>query len=104
VITPIAVQTASWCGSTLASPLLTKATLARLAPAMPITPHSSHAGKKAPNRSNDGAPLAEQPAGMDARHRRAILDRVREHAVIFEGKDARVMTLAILIEFRISIP
>src|SRR5215471_11983755 len=28
---------------------------------MPITAHSSHAGKKAPNSANEGAPASEQP-------------------------------------------
>ena len=66
---------------------------------MPITPHSSHAGKNAPNRSNDGAPLAEQPLSIDAKHRRAILNRVRKRAVISQAKGTGVMALPILIEF-----
>ena len=76
------------------SPLLTKATLAIPAPTIPIAPHNSQAGKNAPNKSNDGAPLAEQPPRQtDVRHRRVPPDRIRERVVISEAKDARVIRI-----------
>ena len=74
--------------------MLTKAALAIPAPATPITPHNSQAGKKAPNKSNDGAPPVEQPLRHTvARQRRALRDRIRERVVIPEVED----TLGMLI-------
>jgi hypothetical protein len=56
----------------LAKPVLTKTARATAAPAIPIMPHNSQAGKNAPNRSKEGAPPAEQPVKvMDAKDRRA---------------------------------
>lgn len=50
----------------------------RLAPRpVAMAPHNSQARKNAPNKSNDGAPLAEQPPRQtDARHRRALREYV----------------------------
>src|SRR6185295_7147417 len=65
------------------SPLLTNASLATAAPTIPIAPHNSQAGKKAPNKSNDGAPLAEQPPRQThTRHRRPLAGSVCERVVI----------------------
>ena len=76
------------------SPLMTKAALATPAPAIPIEPHKSQAGKNAPNSSKDGAPFVEQPPRQtDARQRRARPDRVRHRAMLSEAKDTRVMAI-----------
>ena len=67
------------------NPLLTKTTLAIAAPAIPIAPHNSQAGKNAPNKSNDGAPFAEQPPRQkDTTHTRELPDCVRKRVIISE--------------------
>src|SRR5271167_2550525 len=57
---------------TLESPVATKAARTAAAPATPISPHNSHAGKNAPKRVNDGAPPVEQAVKeIQSRDRRA---------------------------------
>ena len=60
-MTPIATQTKSWYGSSWERPVLTKRPRAAPLATRPMSPQNNHAGKNAPNNSNDGAPAAEQP-------------------------------------------
>jgi hypothetical protein len=57
----MAVQTKSWKGIAPDNPFATKTTRARMPQTTPMTAHKSHAGKNAPNRVNEGAPLSPQP-------------------------------------------
>ena len=76
----------------LDNPVATKAALATPAPMIPIAPHKSQAGKNAPNKSKDGAPLLAQPPRQVVVKHRAIANG-RERIVTSRAKDARAMTI-----------
>jgi len=61
IVTPMDVQARSWNGMSAASPVVTMTMRAAMPARIPIEPSSSHAGKYAPNSTNDGAPCVVQP-------------------------------------------
>ena len=64
-MTPTAVQTASCRGIASLRRGEVRITRALAAPTMPISAHNIHAGKNAPNKSNEGAPANEQPVRVE---------------------------------------
>jgi len=63
-MTPRAVQTPSCNGIAPLKAGVVRTTRALAAPKIPNSAQSIHAGKKAPNNSNEGAPPREQPESM----------------------------------------
>src|SRR5258708_31455116 len=64
-MSPIDVQTKSWYGKTLESPVATKTPPAMIATRMPRREQNIQSGKKAPNKTKDGAPLETPPQVND---------------------------------------
>jgi len=64
-MSPIDVQTKSWYGRTLESPVATKTARAMIATRMPRRAQNIQSGKKAPNKTKDGAPLEHPPKVND---------------------------------------
>src|SRR5581483_9418651 len=58
-MTPLAVQTASWKGSVPSKVGVVRTRRVAAAATIPISAHNIHAGKKAPNNSNEGAPILD---------------------------------------------
>jgi hypothetical protein len=58
-MTPLAVQTASWRGSVPLKVGVVRTKRVAEAAAIPISAHNIDAGKKAPNNSNEGAPMCD---------------------------------------------